>query len=164
MKPAQFPEHQPVHPLSEALERIRLGISWPPEPWQRVEITGNRLPGDPDGPLLGTVLSRDGSYTLVLPDHYLSLPHIDFRECYWDNELQPMPTKEPGWVPLPLYKVFLIDWTKPAALDLKLNDGKRAFNCWPKKMPPDFYTFNEMDKPHGRYTEHHVAAVRPAEV
>lgn len=157
MKPAQFPENQPIHPLSEALDRSRLGVSWPPEPWQRVEVTHNLFHGDPDV-VLGTVLTRNGSYTEVLLDHT-----SDIRNCYWDNELRPVLTKEPGWVPIALYKQCLIDWTKPAALDLKLTNGKRAFNCWPKKMPPDFYIFNEMEKPHGRYTEHHVAAVRPAE-
>lgn len=157
MKPAQFPENQPTHPLSEALERQKLGISWPPEPWQRVEITHNLFPNDPEGPLLGTVLARDGSYTLVLLDRQNAV-----RECYWDNELRPVLTSTaPGWVPLALYKQYLVNWANPVALDLRLANGRLAFNCWPKRDAANFYTFNEMDKPHGRYTEHHVVAVRP---
>ena len=137
------------------------GIFWAPKLWQRVEVLLRyRLAGTSG---LGTLVAIKPEGYAILLDGF-QYPAVFIYSAQFVAAPAPAPGETAfGWVPLSIYKQYLVDWENPQALDLKLTNGRRAFNAWPKKMPPDFYTFNEMDRPHGRYTEHHVDAVRPAE-
>lgn len=135
------------------------GWDWPPQPWQRVEISGNRYPRDPAGQLLGTVISRNGSYTMVLADC-----DGEVRECYWDNELRPLLADlAPGWL---FYGMWLSFWLNNSTLhrtyDVQLRNGTTATECYPKQQPGGYYQFQEINKPYRRYDAAEVVALRPS--
>lgn len=145
---------------SERQQWAAAGIAWPPLPYQRVEVTGNSHRADPPGRLLGTVLTRDGSYTGVLLDH-----NSQVRECYCDNELRPMLDEcHPGWVPYALWLQHIAPTAdRTLTYDLKLTDGTWRFGCFAKPLVTGDYQFQEAAKPYGRYNHHSIAGIRPSE-
>lgn len=163
MTPTQS-AHDKLIAAAQARKNLQdAGISWPPKPWQRVEIANADFDGNPEFQLFGTVLQRDGSCTLVLPDFQTPTPTAP-REFYWDNELRPvLDDKQPGWVPFAIWKQYLYDPTSPQKLMLKLNDERESwiFDVWPKLRPPRFVYFLQLGHPHGQYNEFQIAAVRP---
>lgn len=159
---SQSIQQQHLNSQNERENCRNAGIAWPPRLWQRVEIFGNRFASDPPGPVLGTIVSMRGTNYGVVPDG-IEADNPYPRECYWE-ELRPvLDDTAPGWVPLRFWKSHLHDPMRPGALDLKLTSGRRAFNCWPRVRPPRFFCFLELDMPYRQYTEHEIAAVRPAQ-
>ena len=139
------------------------GTSWPPKPWQRVEATSNRNNSDLPGRQLGTVLNRDGSYTLVLLDDEPPLGNT--REYYWDNELRPvLDDTAQGWVP---YRIWAgcpaLQLAVTTTYDVQLENGTWVFECFAKPQPAGGYQFQEIGKPYRRFWHHQVVKLRPSE-
>lgn len=162
--------YQPYQNMTARLEKIKAfrqqlaaaGIQWPPAPWQRVEITGNRYKADPAGRLLGTVLRVNGGYYYVLPDCQLASDPYP-RECYAEELAPVFDDVAPGWVPYGFWvREMSAARNRSANFDLVLNMGTWAFECFPKALVTGDFQFQAVGKPYTRYNHTSIIKLRPS--